>query len=352
MNIIIDERLRGLRTERGNTQEELATHIGVSIQAVSKWERGETMPDITFLPQIASYYDVSVDELLGVGDIRKQEKLKAYIEKSHALLKNALVEENLALWREAQHEFPNETEVMYYLMHALGNVEGDSIHEKIELGRKILEKSTCQRHRDGAIQCLCLNYSRLGDKETAKKYAEMAGGLWTSSEVLLEHVLEGDEFTEHCRTMFVEYLNLLYVSVMTLIQRSDHERQIKLCEWYIKLLEAYFDDGFYGSYALYAADLHTHLARHYICLKNDEGKAREHLEAANDFALRYDSLPEKYTYGCTLLEDYESTVKRGSNQRSASEDMLVEINDGYFERLQGKEWFKELEESLRERIEK
>lgn len=53
------------RKEKGITQEELANFIGVSKAAVSKWESNQSYPDITLLPIIATYFDVSVDELLG-----------------------------------------------------------------------------------------------------------------------------------------------------------------------------------------------------------------------------------------------------------------------------------------------
>lgn len=43
------------RREKGVTQEELATYIGVSKASVSKWENGQSYPDITFLPQLAAY---------------------------------------------------------------------------------------------------------------------------------------------------------------------------------------------------------------------------------------------------------------------------------------------------------
>ncbi len=57
--------LQLLRKEKGITQEQAAAVFGVSAQSVSKWETGVTCPDITLLPAIAEYYQVSIDELLG-----------------------------------------------------------------------------------------------------------------------------------------------------------------------------------------------------------------------------------------------------------------------------------------------
>jgi transcriptional regulator with XRE-family HTH domain len=53
------------RREKGITQEELAEHIGVSKASVSKWETGQSYPDITLLPQLAAYFDMSIDCLVG-----------------------------------------------------------------------------------------------------------------------------------------------------------------------------------------------------------------------------------------------------------------------------------------------
>jgi transcriptional regulator with XRE-family HTH domain len=61
-----------LRREKGIGQQDLANVLGVSFQSVSKWETGITMPDITLLPNIAEYFNVSVDELLGLKPLRKQ----------------------------------------------------------------------------------------------------------------------------------------------------------------------------------------------------------------------------------------------------------------------------------------
>ncbi|TCM95875.1 tellurite methyltransferase [Paenibacillus sp. BK033] len=53
------------RKERGFTQEELATRLGISFQAVSKWENAVTMPDLSLLPELCRTLEVSIDKLLG-----------------------------------------------------------------------------------------------------------------------------------------------------------------------------------------------------------------------------------------------------------------------------------------------
>ena len=64
MNTTIGQRIAALRREKGLKQDELAEKLGVSPQAVSKWENDQTCPDISLLPQLAKLLGVSVDELL------------------------------------------------------------------------------------------------------------------------------------------------------------------------------------------------------------------------------------------------------------------------------------------------
>ncbi len=60
------------RKEKGFTQEELARKLGVTFQAVSKWETSQTLPDITLLPGLSQLLDISIDKLLGYVSYDKQ----------------------------------------------------------------------------------------------------------------------------------------------------------------------------------------------------------------------------------------------------------------------------------------
>lgn len=71
------------RKEKRITQEDLADYIGVSKASVSKWETGQSYPDVTFLPQLASYFNISVDELLDYHpQMTKEEIQKLYLKLS------------------------------------------------------------------------------------------------------------------------------------------------------------------------------------------------------------------------------------------------------------------------------
>ncbi|HEY5561414.1 MAG TPA: helix-turn-helix domain-containing protein [Clostridiaceae bacterium] len=64
------------RKEKGITQDDLAVYIGVSKASVSKWETGQSYPDITFLPQLAAYFNISIDELIGYSPQMTKEDVK------------------------------------------------------------------------------------------------------------------------------------------------------------------------------------------------------------------------------------------------------------------------------------
>ncbi len=122
---IIGENIRRLRRERDITQEMLADRLHISAQAVSKWERGESLPDVTLIVPIASYLGVSADDLLGVSEAIVRERLTEFekfrLDSTQKLVKNggspAAYEENRRELREAvrklYEDFPDNEDVLY-----------------------------------------------------------------------------------------------------------------------------------------------------------------------------------------------------------------------------------------------
>ena len=70
------DNLTRLRREKKVTQEELADFIGVTKASVSKWETRQSLPDIFILPQLASFFNVTVDELLGYSPQLSKEQIQ------------------------------------------------------------------------------------------------------------------------------------------------------------------------------------------------------------------------------------------------------------------------------------
>lgn len=80
MNIRLGENIRRLRQESSLTQEQLAEAVGVSPQAVSRWETGISFPDITLLPVLANLFNATTDTLLGVDIAQKQQEIEKALE--------------------------------------------------------------------------------------------------------------------------------------------------------------------------------------------------------------------------------------------------------------------------------
>ena len=82
----IGKTIKDLRKSRGLTQEELAERIGVTAQAISKWENESGMPDISQVVPLAHIFGVSTDTLLGTGDIKKNEDISEIMRRAQSKL--------------------------------------------------------------------------------------------------------------------------------------------------------------------------------------------------------------------------------------------------------------------------
>ena len=107
----LSESIRALRRERSMTQEQLAEAMSVSAAAVSKWENGQSVPDIAVLTALADFFEVSLDALVGytVQSCRREEA----VERIGRLSRQKRYEEAIAEAKEALRRYPNHFGVVY-----------------------------------------------------------------------------------------------------------------------------------------------------------------------------------------------------------------------------------------------
>lgn len=121
------EKIRQLRHQNNRTQEDLAQALGVTCQAISRWEAGGGCPDVELIPSIANYFGVSIDVLFGFHSSRDRRvgeilaRVDSYGIKARS--DGPWVEECIHLLREGLAEFPMEERLRIKLADVLCDAE-------------------------------------------------------------------------------------------------------------------------------------------------------------------------------------------------------------------------------------
>ena len=160
MNFDFGENIKTLRKQKGLTQEQVAELLDVSKQSVSRWENNATYPDITFLPVLASFYNVTVDFLLGADYETNKSIIEDYAKSRHEAHHRGNISDAYSLSQKVYASFPNNKSI-------INNVMVDSylmgLHNVDEKRKYYLELSISIAERflkmtdDLEEQCRCIN---------------------------------------------------------------------------------------------------------------------------------------------------------------------------------------------------
>ena len=199
MNISLSEKLKSLRKEKNVSQEKLAEYLGVSFQAVSKWENGNTYPDILLLSDIARFYGITIDELLQVEKIDEIRLFDEYEDKAENLYRNGELDDVLVLWKEAYKQMPNNIEVKEHLMSTYFDIDKIKYqNEIIELGNEIYNMDHPSNYYKGQVcHQLAVLYSYLGKEDLAEKWADKSFPLHHATELIYTQIFGSEETIQH-----------------------------------------------------------------------------------------------------------------------------------------------------------
>ena len=196
--------LKKYRVMKELTQEDVAEYLGITAQSVSKWERGESYPDITLLPALANIFETSVDLLLGMDTIRADET-RRNIHKTAVEYQQsgdyALAEKT---YREALLIYPNDPGMLLGLAGALA-LKG-STAEAIELMEKGLPLSTNEKQKATIRAALCFLYLKAGSEDKANRLASQLPHTRESREViqpLVQQELSETQINENIRLILL-----------------------------------------------------------------------------------------------------------------------------------------------------
>lgn len=281
------ENLRHLRKEKGMTQEELADVLQISFQTISKWERQESYPDIQMLPVMARFFEVSVDELLGVDQQNAkvaQEKLLKEWETDNASGKNL---ENIKRMRAALKQYPGNYEIMLKLVKSLEKCQGSDDEmkkyreEAIRLSERIIKHCPDDEMRNEVLYNICYTYWKNGEKELAIQRARQLPRLIKAQENALVMFQEGVERIQTGQNAIVDLTSLMFHQISCMCRENHYtiDEKLELMEKYLQVSECLFEREDMQEILHCRTEAYVKMAGYYI-EKEEDSKAIFSLQCA------------------------------------------------------------------------
>ena len=200
----LPENLKKYRLLKNLTQEDVAEYLGITAQSVSKWERGESYPDITFLPALANIFETSVDLLIGMDTIRAEETRYNIHKKAVAYQRCGDYNSAEQIYRDALLIYPNKPGMILGLASTLA-LKGNT-NEAIELMERGLPLSSNEKQKATMRAALCFLYLKAGREDSANRLASELPHRRESREViqpLIQQGLSDMEIDENIKTIIL-----------------------------------------------------------------------------------------------------------------------------------------------------
>ncbi len=319
MQVNIGTKIKELRKRDSRTQDTVAEAIGVTAQAISRWEKGGAYPDMELIPSIANYFGITIDELFGY-ECERQSKIDTLvktIEEKNKLNngQDVCIDECISLAREGLIEFPGNEKLMLCLASVLynaGYAKYGEYHltddagydvfdierhkkyaewqEAIKLYEKLLMSLGEGEMRHKAVRELVQLYANTGKNEKAKRIAENSPDIAICRELLMLNCCNGKERAVTYEKALAEIVSVTSDLLVSTVMMNKNQYSPEKAALKIRNAIRVFD-------VLENKDPYlAQIAHLYLYLSVHLWKAREHdeafdaLEEAKNLARSFDSI--------------------------------------------------------------
>lgn len=239
MKINIGNMIKTLRKKQGITQEQLADRIGVSFQAVSKWENSIAMPDITLVPVIAQYFGVSTDELLSYDSVEKDNEIERFVIEA-AEYRETDPEKGREILEAGLKKYPDNDILLNNLLYVINYSKNPD--ETIALASKLIDKTDSGEVRYDALRFLAYACNAKGDTESAITALEQVPEIYFTKLSEMAFVLSGKPKYEAAEKQkwisFETLLQMMWKIAEYYRDNGDKERAIEETRRALRLISA------------------------------------------------------------------------------------------------------------------
>lgn len=277
MEIKIGNKIKSLRKQKNISQEVLAQYLGVSFQAVSKWESETAMPDITLVPAIASFFGVSTDELFDYNHFEMERRVNEIIDASlpYRGVDDVKCE---AILREGLKKYPGNDILLNCLIYSIPVPERSD--EVIGICKSLIEGTKDDAVKYDACRILAETYHSLGQYDLTKEAIAMIPEIYFTKLELDARMLSGeDKFQAAANQKFlsaeslVEMLRELAVYFLEAGELLKAKNQLEVAK---AVIEAFEED---------VVKANHHVASLYQCMQEKLGEIEKQLtELATELA--------------------------------------------------------------------
>lgn len=252
MIVKIGERIKHLRKTQNVTQETLAAALNISYQAVSKWENGTSLPDITLLPHIADFFGVTTDYLLDFSSQKQAEEIEELLAAAQKADRTGAPEVAISLLRQALCRYPNEhrilADLIEYQVTAWQSDDPAWLADIETKAKVILNDCRIDALRYRTITNLALAYSFAGEKAKAEQTATLLPAHTYSGKELLSMIGPPKERVGHLPECILANAEAMLANMLSISKYhnyyGDPAVAIDVCNRTLAVITALGDEGF------------------------------------------------------------------------------------------------------------